>query len=101
MDHLLRACGFMQTVHVLRAEKQSAIASLFAPLGQGKMRCIGFGIAGAAATIRVILPNQSRVLLPGLNVRQFVMAVAAPTGPLKNRDSALRADSCPGEDEGF
>ncbi len=99
VDHVFRACGFMQTIHVLRAEKQSAVPGLFAPPGQCNMRCVGFGIAGARTTVRVILPNQSRVLLPGFNVRQFVMAVAAPTGSLKDRNPALRADSSAGQDE--
>src|SRR4051794_34388946 len=89
----------MQTVHVLRTEKQSAATGLFAPLGQSNMRRIGFSIAGACATFRVILPNQRWVFLPSLNVRQFVMAVATPLGSLKDRDSALRANSSPGEDE--
>src|SRR5438270_3049235 len=88
----------MQAIHVLRAEKDT-IATLFAPLGQSKMRCIWLGIAGAGATIRVILPNQPRIVLPGCNVRQFVMAVAAPTGALKHRNPALRADSSAGQDE--
>jgi Tfp pilus assembly protein PilF/TolB-like protein len=89
----------MQTVHVLRAEKQSAVADLFTPTGQGNMRRVGFSIAGAGATIRVILPNQPWILLPRLDVRQFVMAVATPTSPLKNRNPTLGADSSPGQDE--
>ena len=36
----------MQSVYVLRAEKQFTGAGLFAPLGQGNMRGIGFSIAG-------------------------------------------------------
>src|SRR6478672_10848683 len=51
------------------------------------------------ATIRVILPNQRWIFLPGFNIRQFVMAVAAPVGPLKDGDSALRADAGPGQDK--
>src|SRR5438309_10086888 len=88
----------MQAIHILRAEKDF-VATLFAPLGQSKMRCIWLGIAGAGATIRVILPNQCRVLLPGCNDRQFVMAVAVPTGALKHRNPALRADSSAAQDE--
>src|SRR5947209_10331270 len=88
----------MQAVHVLRAQK-NFVARVFAPLGQSKMRCIGLGIAGADATIRVILPNECRIFLPGCDVRQFIMAVTAPTGALKHGNSALRADSSAGQDE--
>src|ERR1044071_470565 len=98
VDHVLRARGFMQAIHVLRAEKQSSGEILF-PLGQRNVRCIRLGIAGAGTTLRVILPNQLRVRLPRFNVRQLVMAVAPPTGPLKYRDAALRADSRAGQDE--
>src|SRR5436305_10958936 len=89
----------MQAIHILRAEKQSVAAPRFTPLGQSKMRSIGFSVAGAGATVRVILPNQRWVLLPGANVRQFVMAVAAPTSPLKYLDPALRAYPSAGQDE--
>src|SRR6478736_3808448 len=63
VDHLLRARGFMKAIHVLRAQKQASCESLF-PLGQRNVRRVGLGIAGAGATVRVILPNQLRVLLP-------------------------------------
>src|SRR6476469_7460933 len=89
----------MQSVNVLRTEKQFTGAGLFAPLGQGNMRGIGFSIEGAGATIRVILPNQGRVLLPGFNICQFVMAVAAPVGPLKDRDTTFSAEPRRCQDE--
>jgi Tfp pilus assembly protein PilF/TolB-like protein len=89
----------MQTVHVLRAEEQSAAARFLVPPGKSNMCRIGFSITGAGATIRVILPNQPRILLPRLDVRQFVMAVATPTGPLKDRNPTLGADSSPGQDD--
>src|SRR5438270_2622447 len=89
----------MQSVYILRAEKKFTVVGLFAPLGQGNVRGIGFSVASMGATIRVILPNESWIFLPGFNVGQFVMAVAAPVGPLKDRNSALRADPSPGEDK--
>lgn len=104
VDNVFRTRGFVQTIHVLRAEKQAAGSGLFGPglfgpLGQRDVRCVRFGIAGARTTIRIVLPNQFRIALPGFNVRQFVMAVAAPVGPLKDRNPAFRADSGPGQDK--
>src|ERR1043166_2731337 len=98
VDHLLRARGFMQAIHVLRAQKQSA-GQVLLPLGQRNVRRVGPGIAGAGATVRVILPNQLRVALPRFNIRQFVMAVATPVGPLKHRNPTFRADAGPGQDK--
>src|ERR1041385_9184754 len=63
------------------------------------MRRIGLSIAGTGATIRVILPNEPGIFFPCFNVCQFVMVVSMPIGPLKDWNTALRADSSPGQDK--
>src|SRR5882672_8243901 len=99
VDHVTRPRCLMQTIHILRAEKQTASTMFFCPLGQRDMPCVRFGVAGACPAVRIVLPHQCRITLPCLDVRQLIMAVAAPVGALKHRDSTLSADSSPGQDE--
>ena len=101
VDHLLRTRGFMKAVYVLRAKKQFSGGAILFPRGQRDVRRVGFGIAGAGTTVRVILPNQLGIALPRFDIRQLVMAVATPTGSLKDGDPAFRTDARPGEDEYF
>jgi len=65
------------------------------------MRRVGPGLARGIAAVRVILPDQRRIALPGLDVRQLVMAASALVRPLENRDPALRADARAGQDKDF
>src|SRR6266700_3845630 len=75
----------MQSVDVLRAEKKRIRAGGFLQRGQGAVSDVRHGIAGTPAPIRVILPHQLRIALPGFNVGKLVMAAPAPVCPLKNR----------------
>ena len=99
VHHVFRACGFMQTIHILRAQKKSFSTGLSCEMAQRHVRCIGFGMAGACAPVRIVSPHQLRVALPCFDVRQLMVAVAAPTGSLKDRYPALRADSRPRQDK--
>ena len=99
MDRILRSRSFMQSIHVLRTEEEMARPNPVLEFSQSHVRRVGLRIERRSAAMRVILPDQLRVTLPGVNVRQFIMAVPAPVRSLENRNPALRADAGAGEDE--
>jgi hypothetical protein len=99
MDQVFRSRGFMQSIDVLSTQENAAGCAAVSELSQSEMRRVWLRIPRGSATMRVILPDQLRVTLPGLNVRQLIMAVPAPVRTLKDRNPALRADAGAGEDE--
>src|SRR5262249_39559886 len=96
--HLRRSRGLVQTVHVLGAQQEVA-GQRSLEFRQGKMRRVRLGPGSGPAAIRVVVPDQLRVALPRLDVRQLVMAVPTPARPLEHRNPALRADSGSGQDK--
>src|SRR5215472_6033705 len=89
----------MQTVHILRTKQKLVRSNRFLKISQRQVRRIRLSLARRSATIRVVLPNQRRIALPGLDIRQVIMAVSAPLSPLKHWNSALGADPRSGQDK--
>src|SRR5262249_41664140 len=77
VNHLRRSRGLVQTVHVLGAQQEVA-GQRSLEFRQGKMRRVRLGPGSGPAAIRVVVPDQLRVALPRLDVRQLVMAVPTP-----------------------
>src|SRR5262249_1172814 len=89
---------FMQTIDVLRAQQEPLRQGSF-EFRQRDVRRVRLRPGSSPATIRVVLPDQLRIALPRLDVRQLVLAVPAPACTLEDRNAALRADSGSGQDE--
>src|SRR5262249_18287199 len=98
--HVLRACRFVQGIHVLRADEEP-LADSFLELRERDMCAVGLALARLCAALRVEPPHERRVRRPTFGRCDVFDAMLLPktTRVAKRLDAALGTDASPGEDE--
>lgn len=101
MDHVLRACAFVEGVHVLRDDVDGARQPAL-PRGQGVVGFVGNGGLGGAPTLRVEVPHELWVFLPAAragDIRDVLIApVAASVAERGDATFGAYTGACKNED---
>lgn len=99
MKDVPRAGGFVEPVHILRAQEADARRPGLLKLRQGQVRGVRLGITRTSPAFGIIIPDDCRIGVPGINAGQFVMSAPSPVRSLEDGDTAFRADARAGKNK--